>query len=220
MTNETTLRDALPGDFGYIDSLRKKEGNALGFIPKGAYEGIIGKYSADGRARWKYSRLMVTVDNGDLTGFCYVSYAGEMAKIFQIVVQEDARRWQRALMMADQVEKDAVSFGKTGISCRVAYDLESNFFWRAIGYVPLKQGTSTWLNQKESKSKRPLWHYEKHIGTNLFSETFGQFPVTHQTLATSNDPGVVPVSRNSSLKVPATSTPDDCATRRLEESGC
>lgn len=162
------MRDAKPEDFIYIDSLRKKEGNALGFIPKDAYIGILERSRADGRARYRYSRLLVTTDNNDLTGFCYASYVEQMAKIFQIVVQQDARRWHRALMMADEVERDANRMGKRGITCRVAYDLESNWFWRAIGYTAVKQVTSTWLNQRESKSKRPLWQYEKQIGVDLF----------------------------------------------------
>jgi hypothetical protein len=56
------------------------------------------------------------------------------------------------------------------------------------------------------------------VGIAIFH--FGQFPVTPQTLATSNDPGVVPVSRDSSLKVPALSTPDNGATRRNFTRGC
>jgi hypothetical protein len=157
----TLLRDALPTDFLFIDSLRKKEGSALGFIPKDAYLGILTNTRPDGRDRWRYSRILVTVDNNDLTGFCYISYAGNFASIIQIVVQKDARRWHRALLMADEVERDARRFSKHGIKCRVAYDLESNTFWRAIGYVPMRLVTSTWLNQRESKSKRPLWHYQK-----------------------------------------------------------
>jgi hypothetical protein len=164
----TLLRDALPEDWLYIDGLRKREGSALGFIPKNAYLGILNKHKADGRARYKYSRLLVTTDNGDLTGFCYVSYAENFAKVFQICVQEDARRWHRALMMIHQVEHDAERFHKDGITCRVAYDLESNFFWRATGYTPIKQIVSTWLNQRESKSKRPLWQYEKRIQNGFF----------------------------------------------------
>jgi len=158
---ETILRDAMPGDFGYIDSLRKREGSALGFIPKDAYLSVLERRVIAGRARYLYQRLLVTVDNGDLTGFCYASYAGNYANIIQIVVQQDARRWHRALLMSDEIEADARAYNKHGITCRVAYDLESNTFWRAIGYLPLKLITSTWLNQRESKSKRPLWLYQK-----------------------------------------------------------
>jgi predicted GNAT superfamily acetyltransferase len=150
-------------DWAYIESLRRKEGAALGFIPKEAYESVFLRKRVANRDRWKTQRLLVTVDNGDLTGFCYASFAAEMAHIIQICVQADARRWHRALLMTDEVEAEAQRSGNTGVTCRVAYDLESNFFWRGIGFMPVRQVVSSWLNQKESKSRRPLWVYVKHF---------------------------------------------------------
>jgi hypothetical protein len=164
----TILRDGIGSDFLFMDSLRKKEGSALGFIPKAVYESVLEARPVANRARHLYSRILVTVDNNDLTGFCYASYAGDFASIIQIVVQKDARRWARALLMADEIESDARRFNKKGLTCRVAYDLESNHFWRAIGYEPMQLVTSTWLNQKESKSKRPLWVYRKWFAGTLF----------------------------------------------------
>ena len=168
LSEGTTLRDGVESDLRFVDSLRKSEGSALGFIPIAVYESVLGRKSVAGRDRYRYSRMLITEDNSDLTGFCYVSYSGEYASIVQIVVRADARRWHRALMMSDEVERDCLRMGKRGIKCRVAYDLESNFFWRAIGYIPVRQVTSTWLNQKESKSKRPLWLYKKPLGNDLF----------------------------------------------------
>ncbi len=163
MIENTTVRDATIGDLQFIDSLRKKEGSSLGFMPIGVYESVLRKCPVDGRWRHLYSRLIVTLDNDDLTGFCYASYSGDNANIFQIVVREDARRWHRALLMENLINQDAENYSKQAITCRVAYDLESNFFWRAIGYTPIRQVVSTWLNQRESKSRRPLWHYRKPI---------------------------------------------------------
>lgn len=166
----TVIRDAVPADWLYIDSLRKREGNALGFIPKDAYLAIMENRpirEKDARIHLT-NRVLVTTDNDDLTGFVYASFARVWASIFQIVVQEDARRWARALLMADEIEAEAKRRGCWGVKCRVAYDLESNSFWRAIGYVPQRQVTSTWLNQKESKTKRPLWLYYKDFHEGLF----------------------------------------------------
>jgi hypothetical protein len=156
---ETILRPGKPEDWKYIDSLRKKEGSALGFIPKNCYMSVLAKIPDGGRKRWEYSQINIIEDNGELTGFCYTTFYEDIARIFQIVVQEDARRWYRASLLENAVRQEALKRGRTGISCRVAFDLESNFFWRAIGYTPIEQVTSTWLNQKESKSKRPLWKY-------------------------------------------------------------
>jgi hypothetical protein len=156
---DTIVRPGRVGDWDYIDSLRKKEGTSLGFIPKLSYISVLSGTSDRGRDRWKYARINVTEDNGDLTGFCYASFFRDIARIYQIVVQEDARRWHRASMLENAVRKDAIKYKCQGISCRVAFDLESNFFWRAIGYIPMKELISTWLNQRQSKSKRPLWLY-------------------------------------------------------------
>jgi len=152
----------------YIDSLRKKNGNELGFIPLDAYLSVASRTGIGGRHRYLYQRLMVSIDNGDLTGFCYSSFNEQVAHIFQIVIQEDARRWERASMLEADVRNEALRQNKSGISCRVAYDIEANFFWRALGYVPMRQVTSTWLNQRESNSKRPLWHYQLDLGLPLF----------------------------------------------------
>lgn len=154
----------------YIDSLRKKEGDALGFIPMNSYLSIASRTGIGGRHRYLYDRLMVAIDNDDPTGFCYSSFHGQVAHIYQIVIQEDARRWERASLLESDVRKETLRRGNSGISCRVAYDIDANFFWRALGYVPLRQVTSTWLNQRESNSKRPLWHYQLDLGLPLFGE--------------------------------------------------
>ena len=168
----TFVREAKPEDFQYIESLRRKEGSALGFVPKGAYESVLEKRRVANRDRFKYQKLWVTEDNGDLTGFCYASFSQNPASIIQIVVQEDARRWHRAILLECQVEQEARERQLWIIKARVAYDLESNWYWKAIGYIPIEQTTSTWLNQKESKSKRPIIVYEKQLDYGKGLERF------------------------------------------------
>jgi hypothetical protein len=167
--NNTLIREAIPSDFLYIDNLRKKEGNALGFLPKNAYMSVLEKKRIANRDRWKYQKIWVTTDNDDLTGFCYASFNDDPVTIIQIVVQEDARRWHRAIMLESVVVEEAKKRFLTSIKCRVAYDLESNFYWKAIGYNPITTTTSTWLNQKESKSKRPIIVYHKDLGMPIFN---------------------------------------------------
>jgi hypothetical protein len=156
---ETIVRQGKTEDWDYINSLRKIEASALGFIPKASYLSVLSEIPDGVRKRWEYAKINVVEDNGDLTGFCYATYFRDIARIYQIVVQQDARRWYRATLLENAVREEAKKQKCCGIACRVAFDLESNFFWRAIGYIPMKQITSTWLNQRESKSKRPLWLY-------------------------------------------------------------
>jgi hypothetical protein len=161
----THLRVADEFDFKYIDSLRKKEGKALGFIPRDVYDSILEKRRVGNRDRYKYSEIIKTVDNEDNTGFCYYTFAGQDLKIQQIVIQNDARRFHRALMMLDHVEKRAKELGKTCVTARVAIDLESNLFWGGCGYNVINQMTSSFMNRKESKSKRQLHYYSKPINS-------------------------------------------------------
>lgn len=161
---ETILRPALPGDFQYIDHLRKKEGDALGFIPKDTYLSILHKKRMADRDRWKYGKISVTEDNGDLTGYCYYTHSGDWVKVVQIAIQQDARRWHRAMLIIDEVEQFARANNKLGITCRVAYDLESNLFWLAMGYDPVDTVVSSSFNRGESISKRPLIVYTKSFG--------------------------------------------------------
>ncbi len=166
---QTTLRDGASSDFAFIDALRKREGSALGFLPKDAYTSVLERRRVSNRDRWKYQRVWVTEDNGQLTGFCYASFSDDPATIIQIVVQEDARRWHRAMMMEAAVDEEARKRSLSSIKCRVAFDLESNWYWKAIGYVPITTVISTWLNQKESKSRRPIIVYQKDLGMPLWS---------------------------------------------------
>jgi hypothetical protein len=163
MREGTLLRYGVWEDWPQIEALRRKEGDALGFVPKALYESILKRERHADRDRWRHSNILVTLDSGEITGFCFVSYRAAVARIFQIVVRSDARRWHRALIMVDAIERKARAVLKRGISCRVAIDLESNLFWTAVGFEVSSTVTSTWLNQRESKSKRPLHIYHKEL---------------------------------------------------------
>ena len=92
----------------------------------------------------------------------------------QLAVRQDARRMTRALLLMDTMEEEARRRGNPFIRARVAYDIEANFFWRAAGYEPVNTVTSTWLNIRESKSRRPLIVYDKALDQlPLFSPSIG-----------------------------------------------
>lgn len=167
MREGTILRSGNWDDWLAVDSLRKKEGTALGFIPQNVYESILTRSRVSNRDRWKTFDLLITEDNADFTGFCLVGYANPWAHIFQIVVRPDARRWHRALLMVDWVEQKARRLQKAGLTCRVAVDLESNLFWTGVGFHVAGTQVSTWLNQTESKSKRPLHVYRKPLAQGV-----------------------------------------------------
>jgi hypothetical protein len=85
---------------------------------------------------------------------------------------------ERALALVDACEVEARKRGCLRIRCRVAADIDANFFWQAAGYKPIAQTTSTWLNVKESASRRPLYIYDKSLDQgSLFDLTVGSLTV-------------------------------------------
>jgi GNAT superfamily N-acetyltransferase len=150
-------------DIPAIEALRRADGDCLGFVPIAKYEHITLRTSDRGRDRWKYEWLLVSVDNEDITGFCIGGFHRGGCKMQQLAVRQDARRMTRALLLMDTMEEEARKRGCPFIRARVAYDIEANFFWRAAGYIPVTTTTSTWLNIRESKSKRPLIVYDKPL---------------------------------------------------------
>lgn len=86
----------------------------------------------------------------------------------------------RALLLMDTMEEEAKRRGNPKIRARVAFDIEANFFWRAAGYHPVNMVTSTWLNTRESKSKRPLIVYDKVLDQlPLFPLDVGFIEIPH-----------------------------------------
>jgi GNAT superfamily N-acetyltransferase len=164
----TLIRFGTPGDLPAVEALRRVDGADLGFIPKAKYEHIVYQTFDRGRRRWEYESLYVATDEGDVTGFCLANYSRGRAKIEQICVRQDVRRLERAMRLEATVEAEAQRRWCPLIRCRVAFDIEANFFWRAVGYRPIATTTSTWLNLRESKSRRPLVVYEKQLQAALF----------------------------------------------------
>lgn len=170
----TTVRLAKFEDLPAIEALRRADSDALGFVPKAKYEHIVLKTSDRGRDRWKYEWLVVAEDNDEITGYFLAGFHRDGAKGQQLCVRQDARRMERALKLVDAIESEARRRGMLRIRNRVAADIEANFFWRAAGYRPIAMTTSTWLNVRESVSKRPLLIYDKPLDQgSLFDLTVG-----------------------------------------------
>src|SRR3990167_3943595 len=95
----TEIRRACLDDLKYLDSLRKKESESLGFIPMQRYE-----MEVNGE---RHGSLYLAWDNGDPTGFIYATHSGRgTSHIIQVAIQEDARRKERATALVDAVVED------------------------------------------------------------------------------------------------------------------
>ena len=152
ITREATLED-----LKYIISLSQKESKAIGFIPKVAYEAAI-TGSKPSIHRWSDTcndKIFVCVENSDPVGFVMASF-GYSSKINQICIQEDARLFERGKELLNKVIKHGASRGKFDFSCGCADDLESNAFWKVMGWekVGERNGISYKNTWKESSNRK------------------------------------------------------------------
>lgn len=120
-TNEFQIVKVHPHLISYVDSLQKKNAEALSFYPKCVFE----RESEKGR-------IFLGILNGDPCGYLYVGAAGGDVKCHQVCIQYDARRklYGAALVSAlEDYAKDSFS-----VTLRCGFDLDANKFWSEMGY--------------------------------------------------------------------------------------
>lgn len=157
------ILDAQVEDINYIDHLRAKESEALGFIPRIRYEmEITGERGGD---------ILIIKESTDIVGFAYVTYGAPLsAKIQQIAIQEDARRMERATALINEIAYRARTKGCAEIGCRCATDLEANTFWRTLGFTKVASGMG---KSVYSKGKAKLGKRGRHI--NIYRKLSGLY---------------------------------------------
>lgn len=165
----TIIREAKLSDILYITNLANKEGHAVGFIPKMAYEAAITGIKTG--KRWSLTcndKLWIAEENNDPVGFLLSTF-GNIVKVNQICIQEDARKIERGKLLIQTLEDYASSIGKFNFGCGCADDLESNLFWKAMGwdFVSQRRGihfSNTW----KQSSNRIVNIYRHHSQPNFF----------------------------------------------------
>jgi len=169
---ETTIvREALIKDLKYVVSLSKKESFSLGFIPKMAYESAItGEKTGKRWSKVCNDKLFVCSCNNELVGFCLASFGKinsiyRVGKIAQICLQEDARKLERGRLLLNAILKWGKLVKTYAFNAGCADDLESNLFWKAMGWIKVGQrfGIShknTWI--QTSKRKVNIYSYDPH----------------------------------------------------------
>ena len=115
----------------YVDSLQKKNAEALSFYPKQVFEREIEK-----------RRVFLGMLNGEPCGYLYVGAQRRDVKIHQVCVEYDARRRLYASKIVSVMEQYAEEGRASSITLRCGFDLDANDFWQAMGYqcIAHKQG--------------------------------------------------------------------------------
>lgn len=121
VTKDFSIVKAHPSLIQYVDSLQKKNAEALSFYPKCVFE----RESENGR-------IFLGLLNGDPCGYIYVGAVGLDVKCHQVCIQYDARRRLYGASLVQAMEDYAQ--GCFSITLRCGFDLDANSFWSGLGY--------------------------------------------------------------------------------------
>jgi len=128
--DDLIVRTSKIEDMSFVDKLQKENSQAVGFIQKTVWT----DYVYGGKRNFV---VFICEKNNDMVGYILLTPGrGGMsyAKIQQIAVRNDARRLDYGTALIDCVRKFCYKFGRIGVSLRCRKDLESNLFWKALGF--------------------------------------------------------------------------------------
>lgn len=108
----------------YVDSLQRKNAEALSFYPKQVFEREAEK-----------GRLFLGLLNGEPCGYLYVGAANSLdVKCHQVCIEYDARRRLYGAAIVAVMEQYASEANAASITLRCGFDLDANQFWQSLGY--------------------------------------------------------------------------------------
>jgi len=128
--DDITIRTSSIKDYLLVDKLQKENAYAVGFIQRTIWD----KYVWGGERNFV---VLIAESNNDPVGYVLITPgkgSKSYGKIQQIAVRNDARRlkYGKALI---SVCRDFCNFMFIkGFTLRCRTDLESNYFWRALGF--------------------------------------------------------------------------------------
>lgn len=165
------VRLASLDDVKYVISLANKESQSVGFIPKPAYEAAITGCKTG--KRWSTTCndvLYICEENEEETapdsvGFVLASGSQKRVRIAQICIQSDARLIERGKSLLSAVIDNANQKSVFDFGCGCADDLESNRFWKAMGWQKVGErrgisGSNTWVESSDRLVN--LYAYQSH----------------------------------------------------------
>lgn len=159
---DLTVRTAVEKDQAFIDKLQKENAYAVGFIQSTIWE----KYVFGGQRNFV---VFICEKNNDMVGYVLLTPGRDAytyAKVQQIAVREDARRLDYGSALLAVVKDFCNTFDRLGVTLRCRTDLESNKFWKALGfhlYGVWEKGKVNHVGFKASKDIN-LWMIDLNDG--------------------------------------------------------
>ena len=150
----------------YVDSLQRKNAEALSFYPMAVFE----REAANGR-------LLLGLLNDEPCGYIYVGSAKDgVMRCHQVCIQYDARRRLYGAQLVVAMEAEAAVRGAWSTRLRCGFDLEANAFWQSLGYKCIRH------DQGGVRRMRTINVWEKPLSPGLF-EIVGIEPAVGTTSA-------------------------------------
>jgi GNAT superfamily N-acetyltransferase len=128
--DDLTVRTATEQDKLFIDKLQKDNSYAVGFIQETVWD----KYVFGGERNFV---VFICEKNNDMVGYVLLTpgrKAYSYAKVQQVAVREDARRLDYGSALISVVKDFCNTFDRMGVTLRCRTDLQSNNFWKALGF--------------------------------------------------------------------------------------
>ena len=129
----------------FLDHLQSKNKHALGFLP---FEAL--------RQAISLGRVFLAYENDQPAGYVIHGQPRQQAKIFQVVIEDDARRFEHGTALIEAVRQVMVHAKAHTLSLHCADDLEANEFWKAIGF----QFTGQRCRRKDKKRSQNRYEVE------------------------------------------------------------
>lgn len=127
---DLTVRTAVLSDATLIDKLQRENSYAVGFIQRTIWD----KYVFGGERNFF---VLIVEANADPVGYCLITPGKGVnapVRIQQIAVRDDARRLKYGSALLAVIKQFCDEHGRSGARLRCRADLESNYFWRSLGF--------------------------------------------------------------------------------------
>lgn len=135
----------------YVDSLQRKNAEALSFYPKCVFEREAEK-----------GRIFVGLLNGEPCGYIYAGAGGMDVKCHQVCIEYDARRRLYGATLVQALEDYAITSRASTITLRCGFDLDANSFWKSLGYRCVR------VDDGGVRRMRKINVWSKQVGPMLF----------------------------------------------------
>ncbi len=149
----------------YVDSLQKKNAEALSFYPRAVFE----------RERDR-KRILLLMLGGEPAGYIYHGGGRDgLMRCHQVCIQYDARRRLYGAALVAEMEHKAAKMNCHAVQLRCGFDLDANAFWKSLDYQCCD------IQDGGVRRMRKINVWKKHLSAMLFDDSVSLTPAEGKT---------------------------------------